>query len=148
LGLSDKIEEAVIDLSSQSASLHYSPTEKLVGRERIKLVTLDSIAADLGISRVDFVSLDIDGHEPAFLRGARATLTRDLPPIALEFAQECLYFADSDVRQLAAMLKDIGYEICSEKTRAPFPTEFAFLRECGNYRTYGNALALRKDKIA
>jgi FkbM family methyltransferase len=147
-GLSDKAEEAAIEISPQSASMHFPPTEKLTGRERIELVALDSIAAGLGIDRVDFVSLDIDGHEPAFFRGARATLTRNLPPIAMEFSQECLYSAGSDARQLAATLQGMGYKICSESTRTPFPNELAFLKECGNYRIHSNALALRNDAVS
>jgi FkbM family methyltransferase len=143
-GLSDKTTEAIINIEPATASLHEVPHHRYVSKEKIKLVTLDSIAVDLGIDSIDFLSLDIDGHEPAFLRGARSTLTRNLPSIALEFCQEALYYQGSDVHELAAILKEMGYEICSEKTRTPFASEIAFLKECGNYGNYSNALALPK----
>ena len=143
-GLSDAAGRATIDISPQSASMHYSPQETRLGQEEIELRRLDDVAAGLGIARVDFVSIDIDGHEPAFLRGADKTLRRDLPPIAMEFAQECLHYAGSDVREVAAQLADLGYQICSEATREPFPSEHAFLKECGNFSHYANALAVRR----
>jgi FkbM family methyltransferase len=147
-GLSDAAARATIDISPQSASMHYGPQETRLGQEEIELRRLDDVAAELGIQRVDFVSIDIDGHEPAFLRGADKTLRRDLPPIAMEFAQECLHYAGSDVREVASLLVDIGYQICSETTREPFPSEHAFLKECGNFSHYANALAVRRPSGA
>lgn len=141
-GLSDSFKSATIDLTPQSASMHYAPSVARVGTEVIHLKPLDKMASELGIEKVDFISMDIDGHEAAFLRGAKATLTRDLPPIAMEFAQRCLHFAGSDVREVAALLGEIGYEICSEKTRQPYGSELEFLRECGNFNCDSNALAL------
>jgi FkbM family methyltransferase len=142
-GLSDGEVEATIDISPQSASMHYSPQEVRLFAEAIQLKRLDDVAEALGIGHLQFVSLDIDGHEAAFLRGAKTVLGRSIPSIAMEFAQECLHFAGSDVREVALLLKEIGYEICSEKTRKPFPNELAFLKECGNFRHYANALAVR-----
>ena len=142
-GLSDTEASATIDISPQSASMHYAPEETRVAQEEIELKRLDDVAAELGIERIDFISIDIDGHEPAFVRGGRETLRRDLPPIAMEFAQECLHYAGSDVRELAALLTDLGYQICSEATRQPYPNELAFLKECGNFRHYANVLVRR-----
>lgn len=141
-GLSDSAKEMTIDLTPQSASMHYAPSVARTGSEVIQLRTLDSAVADLQLDRVDFVSMDIDGHEAAFLRGGKEVLTRNLPPIAMEFAQRCLYFAGSDVREVAGLLKEIGYEICSEETRSPFRDELEFLTVCGNYNSDSNALAL------
>ena len=142
-GLSDKETDASIGISPQSASMHFSPHEREIGREQIHLRRLDDVAAELGITRVDFLNIDIDGHEPAFFRGARETLKRDLPPIAMEFAQLFLHFAGSDVRELASLLHEIGYEIRSERTREPFPDETSFLCECGNFLPAANGLAVK-----
>src|SRR5262249_5002606 len=129
-GLSDSEVSATIHIQPQSASLHYAPSEAYIGSEIINVSTLDSLAERLAIGRVDFISMDVDGHETAVLRGARKTLSRDLPPIAMEFAQACLHVAGSNVSEVAALLHEIGYEICSEKTRRPYGDEFAFLRDC------------------
>lgn len=141
-GLSDTEKTATIDISPQSASMHFPPSELRVGSEIIFLKTLDGVAEGLDIDRIDFISMDIDGHELAFLKGAKKTLSRDLPPIAMEFAQQCLHFVGSDVREVAALLHEIGYEIWSEKLRRPYDDEMAFLRDCGNFDRYANALAM------
>ena len=141
-GLSDSERNASIDLTAQSASMHYASNIPREGSETVHLRRLDDVAAEIGIERIDFVSMDIDGHEAAFLRGARKTLSRDVPPIAMEFAQRCLHAAGSDVREVAALLHEIGYEICSERTRQPYEHEMAFLIECGNFDRDSNALAL------
>ena len=147
-GLSDSETTAMIGISPHTASMHYSPEEVRSEQEEIVLKRLDDVAEGLGISKIDFISIDIDGHEPAFLRGGKRVLARDVPAIAMEFAQQCLHFAGSDVREVAALLHELGYQICSESTRQPFPNELAFLKECGNFRHYANALAVRRDPQA
>jgi FkbM family methyltransferase len=143
-GLSDTDTTATIGISPHSASMHFPPQDVRVPEE-IVLKRLDDVAEALGIGRIDFVSIDIDGHEPAFLRGGKRVLARDVPAIAMEFAQQCLHFAGSDVREVAALLHELGYQICSEATRQPYPNELAFLKECGNFAHYANALAVRRE---
>lgn len=144
LGLSDHAGRHDIVLTPQSASMHYWPEIKTLGSESIELKPLDELAAGLGIKNIGFISMDIDGHEAAFLRGARQILSRERPPIAMEFAQRCLHYAGSDVREVARLLDEMGYVICGEDTRKPFGTEMDFLRQCGNFSTDSNALALPK----
>jgi FkbM family methyltransferase len=144
-GLSDSIERLPIGIVSQTASLHFPPN-LCSSNELIQLKPLDAVASELGIERIDFIQMDIDGHEAAFLRGAVQTLRNNLPPIALEFAQSCLHFAGSDVREVAALLREVGYEVCSEKTRKPYKDEFDFLLDCGNFDRYSNALAMRPER--
>jgi FkbM family methyltransferase len=143
-GLSDAPASVSINVTPQSASMHYWPGYNTTGTELIELKTLDSVASGLGIDYIDFISMDIDGHEAKFLRGANASLRRSHPPIAMEFSQRCLHHAGSDVRQVAGLLRDMGYDICRESTRKPFPTEMEFLTVCGNFNSDSNALALPK----
>ncbi len=146
-GLSDSARSATIDLTPQSASMHCPPNEIRIGTETIFLKPLDSVTTELGIRKIDFISMDIDGHEAAFLRGAKQTLIRDIPPIAMEFSQSHLHLAGSDVRDVAALLREIGYDICSEKTRKPYKDEMEFLIECGNFNSYSNALAIPRATV-
>ena len=143
-GLSDHKGNADITISPQSASLHYAPGG--TRQETINLCRLDDVAPDLGISEIDFVSMDIDGHEPAFLRGAKQTLSKNLPPIAMELAQRCLHFAGSDVREVASLLTEMGYEICSEKTRLPYESELEFLKSCANFNNDANVYVRASSK--
>jgi len=143
-GLSDHAKSAEIEMMAQSASMHFPPNLPRIGTESIELKQLDIVAADLGIEKIDFIQMDIDGHEAAFLRGAKQLLRKHVPPIAMEFSQACLYFAGSDVREVKKLLNELGYEIWSEKTRLPFKDEYEFLLECGNFSRHANAIALRR----
>ncbi len=49
----------------------------------VPLVTIDQLVADLGLERVDFIKLDIEGAEQNALRGAIATLNRWKPRIGV-----------------------------------------------------------------
>jgi FkbM family methyltransferase len=46
--------------------------------------TLDALVGELGLQRLDFIKLDVDGHETEVLAGARETLSRFAPPILFE----------------------------------------------------------------
>ena len=103
-GFSD--EEKTIDLHSytvegQAVSLISSidrrlPTQVLkvevVDTERIEVRTLDSFCASEGIERIDFLKLDVEGHEVAVLRGAQAMLDRGaISMIQFEFGPANIY---------------------------------------------------------
>ncbi len=51
---------------------------------QIPVTTLDAEAARLGLTRLDFVKMDIEGAEVAALKGAQQTLTRFHPPLIVE----------------------------------------------------------------
>lgn len=46
-------------------------------RQSIEIRTLDEVCAERGIERIDFLKLDIEGHEFKALQGARQMLERD-----------------------------------------------------------------------
>ena len=73
--------------------------------------TLDAAVEELGIQRVDLIKLDVDGHEPAVLRGAGATLARDAPDIVIELAP-CLYTSQpAEFDAILDLLWTEGYEL-------------------------------------
>jgi FkbM family methyltransferase len=45
-------------------------------RETVRIDTLDSLRAGLGVDRIDLLKLDVEGHELDVLRGATETLRR------------------------------------------------------------------------
>jgi FkbM family methyltransferase len=49
----------------------------------VPVTTIDHIVKDLGLPRVDVIKLDIEGAEPNALRGARETLARFKPALAI-----------------------------------------------------------------
>jgi len=104
LGLSD--DDTSVDLYSytvegQVQSLVSSidrrlPTQVLrvevSDTERIQVRTLDSFCTSRGIDHIDFLKLDVEGHEPAVLHGARAMLARGgISMIQFEFGPANIY---------------------------------------------------------
>ena len=50
---------------------------------RVDVTTIDSIMQELTLSRVDFIKMDIEGAEPNAIRGARETIRKHRPRMAL-----------------------------------------------------------------
>ncbi len=64
----------------------------------LPLTTIDKLVAELGLDRVDFIKFDIEGAERNALRGARETLARFKPRMAV-----CVYhLADDQIAVPAA----------------------------------------------
>lgn len=68
--------------------------------------TLDSFVAEKGISRVNFLKMDIQGAEMDLLNGADGLLERDRPTIFMEALREY-----NDITQLYNRMKKYGYKI-------------------------------------
>ena len=52
------------------------------------VTTLDRIARDLGLSRIDLIKMDVEGAEQRALQGARRILVRDRPRLAIGIEHE------------------------------------------------------------
>ena len=50
---------------------------------KLPLTTIDNLTAELKLDRVDFIKMDIEGAEPRALAGAKATLARFRPRLAI-----------------------------------------------------------------
>jgi FkbM family methyltransferase len=53
------------------------------GSETIQMTTIDKIVAELGLPRVDFIKMDIEGAERNALEGAKETLAKHHPRMAI-----------------------------------------------------------------
>jgi len=100
-GLEDRITAFPFGLSDHAATVPISLREDFEGgagtgnaaivpndqdatfaRENIEVRTLDGV--NLAVDRLDFIKLDIEGHEPCFLRGAARTIATYRPIILTE----------------------------------------------------------------
>jgi len=95
--------------------LNYGPAASTVN---IPLRTIDSLVESLALTSVDFIKLDIEGAEKKAIAGARQTLTRFHPRLAL--ATEHL---DDDPVAIPAAIQSLGLgyvTICGPCGRAGY----------------------------
>ncbi|HEX5707829.1 MAG TPA: FkbM family methyltransferase [Pyrinomonadaceae bacterium] len=141
--LSDREGEEHLYGDDVSASIHWVHDARRPSiEETIRLKTLDAYAREADFARLDFVKVDIDGHEPRFVAGAAETLRRFRPAILMEFAQLNLLTAGSDVDQLAAQLGDLGYSLYSERTGELYTSRTTFLVDVMNCAHTANVICL------
>ena len=100
-GVWDKDDFLTLHLSPES-----SPADSVVMRPRqardgprVPLTTIDKLVAELKLDRVDFIKMDIEGAERNALIGARATLAKYHPRMALS-----AYHLPDDPRKLPELV--------------------------------------------
>ncbi|MCW5734323.1 MAG: FkbM family methyltransferase [Enhydrobacter sp.] len=84
---------------------------KAEGTEQVQLQTLDSLAAERRLGRIDVMKIDVEGAEASVIEGARKVLTATRPLIVLEISDKALRGQGSDAEQLIATLREMNYQI-------------------------------------
>lgn len=137
-GLSDKEETLEIKIDDSTASLHMPSTDSFDLKEEIRLVRFDDFIIASGITKLDFIKIDVDGHEPAFIRGALNTLRNLKPAILLEVNHLNYLEAGVTAWEFYELIKEMGYRIFNEHTRLEITNKHDFLKQCGNFGWQGN----------
>lgn len=75
----------------------------------VRSVRLDSLLEN-GCGRVAAIFMDVEGHEPAVLRGAEELLRRCRPVVVLEASPKLLAKSGWELADLAKEILDSGYE--------------------------------------
>lgn len=84
----------------------YAYLSDAVGAGNVRVLTVDELVEILQLPRVDFIKCDAEGSDLDIIRGARQTLVRYRPRLAV-----CTYHADDHFLQLAEFLKELGYQV-------------------------------------
>jgi FkbM family methyltransferase len=75
--------------------------------QKVTLRSLDSLAPERRLDRIDLIKIDVEGHERQVLDGARASLARFRPVLVLETGHE----ADGDRQAIHDLLGGLGYRM-------------------------------------
>jgi FkbM family methyltransferase len=127
----DVVVAALSDHDAEASALRLQSSYPLSGRgAREAVVThvarLDSLVLERGLSRVDFIKIDVDGQEARVLRGARETLSRHRPPVFFELTPSLVEEGGDSVGELFGSLLALGYVISDERgTHWPDPARRA-----------------------
>ena len=82
-----------------------------VAAEGIVLTTMDEFCKQEGMTKVDFIKVDVEGFEERLLAGAGSTLQRWMPLVLIEFDPPKLIRAGSSVDRLAARFHELNYSL-------------------------------------
>lgn len=116
-----------------------------VGMERVKVTTLDKVLASVGVKKIDFLSLDVEGYEIEVMRG-----------LNFEKFQPALILIEDGVRDLSKhkFLKSRGYKIVKRTSinnwYVPRTTDFqmsSLAEKIGLLRKLYLALPFRKIRL-
>lgn len=108
----------------QRHEVHEGVAEATHGAE---VRTLDQLVTEAGLTRVDFIKIDVDGWEVDVFRGANEVLTRFKPTILMELAPYVLAEHGRDLGDLLGILTGAGYGF-AELSERPIPDIRAFSR--------------------
>jgi FkbM family methyltransferase len=112
--------------AEKSISLGFQSSYRLNGKneiysEVVDVLTLDSIAEQDSLQSVDFIKIDVDGHELHILRGAKNMLSISKPVLVVEFTPS---YSASYLDELTAIeqhLRSLGYSVFSDD-ELPIPS--------------------------
>lgn len=108
--------------------LHKLHQGRLMTTSGASTKTLDSVILSIGLDRVDYIKLDIDGFECGMLRGARKVLTRWHPLIIMELAPYLLAEQGASLEELIRLLKEYGYALYNLSDKEPLDMDAAKLQ--------------------
>jgi FkbM family methyltransferase len=84
---------------------------------QVRLTTIDKLVNELNLARIDFIKMDIKGSAPQALQGAKATLSRHLPQLAIS-TEEYEDHPDRIAKVISSF--NLGYEpLCGTCTVRP-----------------------------
>ena len=88
-GLQHPLVDVHLDDEGFDLDLRAPNVEERTSKVRVEVRRLDDVLEALGVARVDFVKLDVEGAELSFLRGARRLLGGEMRPAILGGGAGC-----------------------------------------------------------
>ncbi len=96
-------------LNYYEASLEAHTVDEPLIRQTITTTTLDQYVTGREIDRIDFLKIDVEGHELSLLDGARQTLAKHRPTIFIEINEPLDDGAHGSAVRLLA--EELGYQV-------------------------------------
>lgn len=107
----------------KASDLHADHRGRLKSTKGADAQTLDKYVERGDVDRLDFIKLDVDGHEHEVIQGARATLEKFRPAIVLELAPYVYSGRSDEFDGLLELLWGMGYLLTDLVTGAALPRD-------------------------
>jgi FkbM family methyltransferase len=117
-------------VTAQSSLAHGFEGQAGVVIDKITVPTLRLDDEIDSVTRVDFIKIDVEGHEIAVLQGGAATIRRCMPPILIEIEQRHL---DVSIENVFKEITGMGYHL--------FYIDGSVLRPIGQFDLQHNQLS-------
>ncbi|MBK6543491.1 MAG: FkbM family methyltransferase [Flavobacteriales bacterium] len=99
------VSDADLFISGTGPGTTVSPEPKAPDAKAVKTLTIDDMVTRTGTARIDFIKMDIEGAEMQALEGARQTIQRFEPKIAI-----CVYHDLSDFWTVPQFIASLGLD--------------------------------------
>ncbi|RJP62061.1 MAG: FkbM family methyltransferase [Candidatus Auribacter fodinae] len=144
VGLSDHSGSGTLYISAECVSLHRVMDTVPASSETVSLISLDEFVHTFGApEKIDFIKMDVDGHEPYVLNGAWQTLERFDPVLMINISHEYYLAAGMTAWDFYYLLKDKGYFIYYDDNLDEIMTKHQFLVKCANFDRNVNIIISR-----
>jgi FkbM family methyltransferase len=94
-------------VTAQSSIAHGFAGQLGVRVEKVPVPTV-RLDDEVGETQIDFIKIDVEGHELSVLRGAAVVLRKYLPPMLIEIEQRHL---DHPIADVFAEIAELGYSL-------------------------------------
>lgn len=139
-GLSDESGEGKMVIPGVDSGAATLVAGSLPGARDVRLVTLDDVCKEVGMSRLDFVKYDVEGSETRALQGSAEVLKRYKPMVVFESWKYGKDF--SKTLRPFHLLEEMGYCIFLPAWQFEFLSRPVFLEQEGNLSKQATCLAL------
>jgi FkbM family methyltransferase len=113
IGLSDVRESAHLSIEQGNSGASFIGS----AGQTIQLETLDGFCSTNSIEQIDFLKIDVEGHEMHVLTGGTEILSRCKPLILIEINPNALERSGSSAIELQMKLRQMGYVLLVPKRK-------------------------------
>ena len=109
--VSEHVGHATLQLSAKNGCHSLVAAVDPTGKVDVETVSIDALAEQRGLQRLDFIKIDVEGAELPAFKGMRKTLERFSPAIVFELNPKFQSQAGYTTDELVGFFKDLGYSI-------------------------------------